>query len=103
MLIEKKKKGTNFITFDELGQCGVDIQKMSNEQRIGAVFLTSKSQFYNAISDFSDYFDCTFNSDNQVVGITIQQSKSIDDLEYRFVGRLPKTIFDFLSQIAKNM
>lgn len=102
MLIEKKKHGINCVTLDELGRCGVYIQQMSVEQKINAVFLTSRPQFYNAIFDFSDYFECTFDSDNQLTGITIQQSKSIDDLEYRFVGRLPKAIFDFLLQITKE-
>lgn len=102
MLIEKKKNGINYVTLDELGKCGVYIQRMSIEQKIDAVFLTSKSQFYNAIYDFSDYFECTLNSDNQLVGITIQQSKNIDDLEYRFVGRLPKSILDFLSNATQK-
>lgn len=102
MLIEKKKNGINRVTLDELGRCGIYVQQMSVQQKLDAVFLTSKPQFYSAIYDFSDYFECIFDANNELSGISIRQSKSVDDLEYRFVGRLPKTIFDFLSDITRE-
>lgn len=102
MLIEKKKLGTSYVTLDELGKCGVFVQRMSVERNIDAVFLTSKAQFFAAIYDFSDYFECIVDIDNQINGIAIQNSKDIDDLEYRFMGRLPQDIFDFLSNMAKE-
>lgn len=102
MLIEKKKNGTNSVTLDELGRCGIYVQQMSIQQKLDAVFLTSKPQFYNAIYDFSDYFECIFDANNELKEIAIRQSKSVGDLEYRFVGRLPKTIFDFLSHVTRE-
>lgn len=101
MLIAKSKKGEKYISLDELGTCGIHMQRMSIQEKIDAVFLTSKSQFYSAIYDFSDYFDCKFVND-QLAGITIQHSKSIDDLEYRFMGYLPQDIFDFLLEIIEE-
>lgn len=102
LLIEKKRKGANYVSIDELGEIGIRIQNMSNKEGFDAVFLTSRVQFFNAIYDFSDYFTCEFDSDNHVKGIALQKSKSIDDLEYRFMGYLPKDIFEFLSEKVKE-
>lgn len=102
MLIEKRKKGLSYVSLDELGRCGIYVQKMSIEEKIDAVFLTSRSQFYSAIYDFSDYFECEFDGDNEIRGIKLESSKNIDDLEYRFMGYLPKEIFDFLSEVVKG-
>lgn len=102
MLIEKRKNGVEYVSLDELAMCGIYVQRMSIQEKLDAVFLTSKTQFYSAIYDFSDYFECKFDCDEQMVGIMIQESKNIDDLEYRFMGYLPKEIFDFLSEAVRE-
>ena len=102
LLIAKKRNGKDYVAIDELAKYGVIIQKMSHEEDIDAVFLTSKSQFFNAIYDFSDYFSCQYNEDDQLTGICITKDKKIEDLEERFMGYLPKEIFDFLSAVVKK-
>ena len=72
------------------------------QEKLDAIFLISKPQVYNAIYDFSDYFECKFDEENNLIGIKIQASRNIDDLEYRFMGYLPNTIFEFLMNAVKN-
>lgn len=102
MLIEKKRNGINFVSLDELATCGIYVQKMSVQEKLDAIFLTSKSQFYSAIYDFSDYFECKLDEENNLIGIKIQSSRNIDDLEYRFMGYLPNEIFKFLMEAVKK-
>lgn len=102
LLIENKKRGKDFVSLEELSKYGVIIQKMSQIEDIDAVFLTSKTQFFNAIYDFSDYFSCEYDGEDQLTGIAINQTKKIEDLEKRFIGYLPQEIFDLLSMAVKK-
>lgn len=102
LLIEKKKIGYSDISLDALSEYGIYVQKMSLAEKLDAVFLTSKSQFCSAIYDFSDYFNAIFDTRNQIIGIQLNSSKNIDDLEYRFMGYLPQDIFDFLATAVKK-
>ena len=103
MLIEKRKKGIGFVSLDELAMYGVCVQKMSVKEKIDAIFLTSKSQFYNAIYDFSDYFEGKYDTEEQFVGIKIRQAKNVESLEYRFIGYLPQDIFRILREALKQV
>lgn len=103
MLIEKSKQHySSEVTLEELGKYGIYVQSRSVIGNINAVFLTSKSQFYNAIFDFSDYFECLYDSNGQLKGIRIEKTRNVDDLENRFMGYLPEDIFEFLSEITKS-
>ena len=103
MLIEKAKAGKKFVSMDDLSSYGIYVQRMANNQNVDAVFLTSKSQLFNAIYGFSDYFTCNFDSNGDLESITLEHSKDISDLEYRFMGYLPKTIFEVLVNAAKDI
>lgn len=102
ILIEKGKKGYNSVSLADLATYGIYVQRLSLRQKIDAVFLTSKAQFFNAIYDFSDYFDCEFDADEQIKEIRINKTKNIADLSYRFMGYLPKDIFDFLTKAVEQ-
>ena len=102
MLIEKAKSGKTKITLDELGRYGICVQKMSVKEKVDAVFLTARIQFYSAIFDFSDYFKCEFDTDGKIIAISIQNTKNIDDLNYRFMGYLPQNIVELLSKAASE-
>lgn len=103
MLMEKAKTGKKFVSIEDLSSYGIHVQRMANNQNIDAVFLTSKSQLFSAIYDFSDYFTCNFDSNGDLESITLEHSKDISDLEYRFMGYLPKKIFEILVEAAKEI
>lgn len=96
MLIRKAQKGISHVSIDELGKCGIKVQHMANSEDVDAVFLTSKYQLFNAIYDFSDYFSCKFDSNGDLSEIYLNSSKSITDLEYRFIGYLSDDIYNLL-------
>lgn len=98
MLIEKAKAGKTVITLEELGRYGICVQQMSVKENVEAVFLTSRKQFYNAIFDFSDYFKCDVDDDGRIIAISIQSTKNIGDLTYKFMGYLPQNIVELLSK-----
>lgn len=102
ILIEKRKNGVNSVTMEEMGKAGIYVQRLSVRENIDAVFLTSKSQLFNAIYDFSDYFEYETDCFGGIRGIQIKQSKSIDDLENRFMGYLPQKIVNFLSEAIND-
>lgn len=102
MLIEKAKLGKKEVTIDDLKSYGVNVQREANAKDVDVVFLTSATQLYNAIYDFSDYFTCNFDAIGQLSSITIEHSKDVTDLEYRFMGYLPKEIFEILVEVASQ-
>lgn len=103
MLIEKARFGKTTVSFNELSSYGVCVQQKANAKKVDAVFLTSKSQLFSAIYDFSDYFTCQFNQEGQLESIMIERTKDISDLEYRFMGFLSKAISDILIEVAKKI
>ena len=53
MLIEKHEQ---VISTAELNRLGICVRRLSIEEGVGAVFLTSRDEVYSAIYDYSDYF-----------------------------------------------
>ena len=102
MLIEEKGKGKNYVSFEKLGKCGIYVQEKFIEANMDVIFLTSKPQFMETIYDFSDYFECVMDERGQAKGIALKKSKSIDDLQYRFVYYLPIGISNFLQQTIQS-
>lgn len=102
MLIEKSKEGKKYITMDELGKYGIYVQRESIVNNLDTVFLVSKPQIFTAMYDCSEYFDFETDANEQIIGITINAAKGMEDLEFRFMGRLPREIFDFLMKKAKE-
>lgn len=98
MLIKKMEKGEKSVSLAELSRCGIEVQRISIEEKIDAVFLTSRSEIFHAIFDFSDYFQCQYDEDDQLVSITINQNKKLDDLQERFVGFIPQIIVEVLTK-----
>ena len=43
MLIEEKRKGKNYVSFEKLGKCGIYVQEKFIEADMDVIFLTSKS------------------------------------------------------------
>lgn len=102
MLLEKAKAGKKYVTMDELGKYGIYVQRESVINNLDTVFLVSKPQIITAICDCSDYFEFEMDANEQIIGITIKATKGIDDLEFRFMGRLPREILDFLIKKTKE-
>lgn len=96
MLIKKMENGETSVSLAELSRCGIEVQRISIKEEIDAIFLTSRSEIFHAIYDFTDYFQCQYDEDDQISGITINADKEIMDLQERFVGFIPKTIVDVL-------
>lgn len=94
----KKSKNRSKITFRELNNLGIFIQKMSIEKCVDAVFLTSQDQMASALFDFSDYFEYS-GADSS---ICIKRTKQIDDLASRFVGYLPWDVLSFLVETTNE-
>lgn len=91
---KKRKKST--VSMQELSKYGICVQRMSIQSDIDAVFLTSKVQFYNAVYDFSDYFQYETDDDDRIISISVQKESNIHDVESRFMGYLTKEISDLL-------
>lgn len=88
----KKNRNRTNISLCELNELGIYIQKLSTEENVDAVFLTSQDRVKSAIFDFSDYFE--YNEENKT--ICIKQTRQVTDLTSRFVGYLPWDIIAFL-------
>ena len=102
MLIEEKRKGKNFVSFKNLGECGIYVQEKFIQADMDVIFLISKPQFIEIIYDFPDYFECVLDESGQTKGIALKKNRSIDDLQYRFVYYLPIGISSFLQQTIQN-
>lgn len=102
MLIEEKRRGIDFVSFDTLGKSGIYIQKCFIDAQMDVVLLTSRPKFLETIYDFSDYFTCNYDMNGQPDGISIKKSKTIDDLECRFVYYMPFKIAEFLQNAIKS-
>lgn len=100
MLIEKQKRE---ISTSELNKLGICVRRLSINEGVGAVFLTSREDVYSAIYDYSDYFQCIYNEDNKLTGIRINKSKSIDDLVVKFIKYLPDSIMKLLDDAIKQI
>lgn len=98
MLIGKARSGVSSVSINELSKYGIHIQHMANSEDLDAVFLTSKSQLFNAIYDFSDYFSYKLDSEGNLSEIYLNSSKDISDLEFRFLGYIPQKILDILME-----
>ena len=96
MLIQKIKLGQNFLPVEELSRYGINLQNKANARNIDIVFLTAKEQINNAIHNYSDYFNCSYDTYNQVKYIMLDNSKDISDLEYHFMAYLPKTVLELI-------
>lgn len=102
LLIEEKKKGCNYVSFDNLGKCGIYVQQESLMKNIDVIFLTSRPQFLETIYDFSEYFECKVDENGNAIGILLKSSKDIDDLQYRFIYYLPTDISEFLVEAVQR-
>lgn len=98
LLVMKRKQGRSIVSFSELNDLGIFIQKRSIEKDLNAVFLTSQDQYTLALFDFSDYFD--YDEARQT--ICIRQTKQITDLASRFVGYLPWEVLTFLVETTND-
>ena len=102
MLIEEKRKGKNYVSFEKLGKCGIYVQEKFIEADMDVIFLTSRPQFMETIYDIYYYFECILDERGQATGISLKKNKSIDDLQYRFVYYLPIGISSFLQQTIQS-
>ncbi len=96
LIAMKKNHKKESISLEELSSAGVYIQRLSIEESIDAIFLSSTDQLSMAIFDFSDYFE--FDAETQEIHVV--KTKRISDLESRFIGYLPFDVLTFLVQAA---
>ena len=89
--LNKTNKREN-ITLDELNKAVTYIREMSISKDIDVILLASSEQVTSAIYSFSDYFEY----DNDTKTIRLAKTKSIKDLESRFIGYLPFNVLSFL-------
>ena len=100
MLIEKHEQE---ISTAELNRLGICVRRLSIEEGVGAVFLTSREEVYSAVYDYSDYFQCVYDADNKLKGIKINENKNIEDLSVKFMKYLPDEIMKLLDEAIKEM
>ncbi len=100
MLIEKYERE---VSVAELNRLGICVRRLSIEEGVGAVFLTSREEVYSAICDYSDYFQCIYDEDHQFTGIKINEDKNADDLEKKFIRFLPDHIMKLLDEAIKKI
>ena len=99
LIAMKRNRIQDSISLKDLGSAGVDIQKMSLEEGINAIFLSSSDQLSTAIFDFSDYFEYDGTTDS----IRVVETKKISDLENRFMGYLPIKVLTFLAEASTKV
>ena len=106
MLVSKarnrKMPCASYVSVEELTLCGVRVRHLSSERGIDAVFLTFLPNIYDAIYDFTDYFSCDYEG-GRLTGITINSEKRVEDLEARFMGRIPEEIVKILDRAIKEL
>ena len=85
MLIEKHEQEISTV---ELNRFGICVRRLSIEEGVGAVFLTSREEVYSAIYDYSDYFQCIYD---------------VDDLNGKFIKYLPDDIMKLLDEAIKEI
>ena len=100
MLIEKHEQEISTVELNRLGIC---VRRLSIEEGVGAVFLTSREEVYSAIYDYSDYFQCIYDEDNKLIGIKINKNKNVDDLNVKFIKYLPDNIMKLLDEAIKEI
>lgn len=100
MLIEKHEQE---ISTSELNRLGICVRRLSIEEGVGAVFLTSREEVYSAIYDYSDYFQCIYDEDNKLSGIKINESKNAEDLVVKFIKYLPDSIMKLLDEAIREI
>lgn len=100
MLIAKHERE---ISTAELNRLGICVRRRSIEEGVGAVFLTSKEEVYSAVYDYSDYFQCVYDEDNKLRGIKINENKSADDLNMKFIKYLPDVIMKLLDEAIREI
>lgn len=100
MLIEKHEQEISTVELNRLGIC---VRRLSIEEGLGAVFLTSREEVYSAVYDYSDYFQCVYDADNKLSGIKINENKNVDDLDVKFMKYLPDDIMKLLDEAIKAM
>lgn len=99
LLIKKQKEGKSSVSMEELIKCGVNVQRISKNNSLDAIFLTARDEFYEAIYDFTDYFSCEFDSlTGRIKNVEIKTGKNVTDLEDRFVGYIPAEIVKILEE-----
>lgn len=105
MLIEKQKQKPEISTIStaELNRLGICVRRLSIEEKVGAVFLTSREEVYSAVYDYSDYFQCIYDEDNKLSGIRINENKSADDLNVKFIKYLPDAIIKLLNDAIREI
>lgn len=103
MLIEKQEQEISTISTAELNRLGICVRRLSIEEGVGAVFLTSREEVYSAIYDYSDYFQCIYDEDNKLSGIKINEDKNADDLNVKFIKYLPDAIIKLLDDAIKKI
>lgn len=100
LLIEKHE---GEISTAELNRLGICVRRRSIKEGVGAVFLTSREEVYSAIYDYSDYFQCIYDEDNKFIGIKINENKSVDDLNVKFIRPLPEDIMKLLDDAISEL
>ena len=100
MLVENEEQE---ISIAELKRLGICVRRLSIEEGVGAVFLTSRDEVYTAIYDYSDFFQCVYDEDHKFIGIRINENKNIDDLNIKFMKYLPDIIMRLLDEAIRVM
>lgn len=99
MLIENHAQAISTV---ELNKLGIYARQFSIEEKVGAVFLTSRDEVYSAITDYSDYFQCIYDEDHRFSGIKMNENKSVNDLDVKFIQYLPDTIMKLLDKAINS-
>lgn len=100
MLIEE---GEREISTAKLNKLGICVRRRSIEEGMGVVFLTSREEVYSAVYDYSDYFQCIYDADNKISGIKINENKSAEDLNMKFIKYLPDIVMKLLDEAVREI
>ena len=56
-------KNSAAISITELNKLGVNVRRLSINEGVNVVFLTSREEVYSAVWDYSDYFESSYDKD----------------------------------------
>ena len=100
MLIAKQEQQ---ITTQELNRLGICVRKLSFQEDVNVVFLTSRDEVYSAVYDYSDYFECIYGEDDDLSAIRIKEGKGMEDLNIKFINPLPIEITNLLDDAINQI
>lgn len=96
-------KNSAAISITELNKLGVNVRRLSINEGVNVVFLTSREEVYSAVWDYSDYFESSYDKEGNLSSIKIKSGKNLTDLNDKFLKLLPLEVMNLLDKAIESI